>query len=58
MTECVIMVRLPNDKVTALWDYDADEIAVFPNLDAALEKTAEHPLCQRCLWQIVELDEL
>jgi hypothetical protein len=56
--ECVILVRHPNDKVTALMEDDLEHIAVFPDLDAAVDLASEHILCQARPYQIVELDEL
>ena len=56
MTECVILLRLPNGKVTFIGEND--EITVFPDRYAAIALALAHHLLQAFPYQIVELDEL
>ena len=57
--ECVILIRLNTGPVIALQDDDdSGHLAVFKNIDEAIECADKHVLCQAMLYQIVELDEL
>lgn len=57
--ECIILYRNTNsDKVLALTTGDEDDIAVFPDQDAAVACADQHPMCCVFPYQIVELVEL
>ena len=56
MTECVILLRLPNGKVTFIGE--DDEITVFSDRYEAIALALAHHLLQAFPYQIVELDEL
>jgi hypothetical protein len=56
--ECVILIRMSDDCVTALMDIDDDSIWVAQNFDDAVRMADGHFLCQAKPFQIVELDEL
>lgn len=56
--ECVILWRnTQNDKVGFISD-EAGEIAVFRNIDEAIDLASDHTLLRAFPFQIVELDEL
>lgn len=56
MTECVILLRGPNGKITFIGE--GDEIAVFADRYEAIALALKHHLLQSFPYQIVELDEL
>ena len=58
--ECIILYRNPSSgKVGALTELDeADDVAVFPDRDAAIALADRHFICRSWPYQIVELDEL
>ena len=54
--DCIILVRLNNDRVTAI--SDDENMVVFSHMDEAVECAEGQILCQNFPYQIVELDEL
>ena len=57
MSACVILFRdTTTNRVDFVRDVLADEIATFPDFDAALAATQGVPILLVYPWQIVELD--
>lgn len=54
--DCVILLRMPNDKIEAITEMDGT-LAIFTR-EAAIEMTKTHKPCLAYLFQIVECDEL
>ncbi len=56
--EAVILFRNARGGVQFMSDEGGEDMAVFSDRDEAIGTAEEHPYISRCLWQVVELDEL
>lgn len=58
--DCVILYRVNGGKVTYVSEEDSDDIAVWPNMDAAVDYAMNNKLFNsgQTDHQIIELDEL
>lgn len=54
---CILFRNTSNDRVGFVSD-EAGELAVFPDMDAAIEAAEMTPICRAYPYQIVQLDEL
>ena len=56
MAQCVILFRnTSNNRIGFVSDGEGEEIATFPDFDAALTATQNVPILRAYPWQIVEL---